>query len=866
MKSKIYTTVMLLFTLLTVSGLKAQTIVGYSGLFTFDTRNTKLTGIVSEAGSGVPIQGANVVFTGASQTFSTVSLSNGAYSILGVPRGNYQLSVIKPGYQSYNQNVLISGSPAQTLNVSLFPGDNNYVEINSMLCAYADNIIENPPNVFTLTGNVHINNILNFNGTLTIDKRPILANTVVKGSCGIYTTNIGAYPVYWIKQNDIHFQYYASENSLIPLSFDYILDGTFMIGGFKVTLGELIIDPEYDYVKVKSIAKMPFPIDKVIDALMNKYEVNLPFFVKEMSGSRILSKTKGVKTEVDIKDISIDLGIIAVEDLYLNFNMNTQTYGGGMKLKIPGNIKGSSKELDSIMLNNEFSSFQIELRDDEGQFIDNMAFNEFYELYRSGGSKLLSVGAEIEFIQGAINKIIVSIGTKVPLGASGLYLTKISGGLEDLATSQWKIIANVNIELFPKVPVLGSPVKLSEFGVKIQPWETFRGSGKFKVFDQTVSNGYIEYNRSLRQLSAECNLDLIGLLTGKFNMNLSGKGIDGSGLLTIQTPSDLPWPFNWAQNIRIGSEQVSLNNQYFTSEINFPWIKLAEKVEYGKQGFPWFHYYLGKNLESLHQIWKGQRGGKNAISFMIPENTGQMLVVAADTINPTLFDFSLQNPSGQIFDFNNAHHYEVNSETQQTLLSLLKPMEGEWLFLTTYEGDIALDITRLNQESTLLASQPLERGTRSNVISLSFTDYADTLSVQVFYNTNQRYFNGKFIDEFTIVNNGNLEFVWQNQDVPNGEYYIYCRIDDGYNAPVYQFAPGSIWVENEPEIETPQNFVVLQDDTTFLAKWDAPENDDIIATIVYYKNISTGRIDDETVSNSLSLTITDLIPGQEYQL
>jgi len=39
MKSKIYTTVMLLFMLLKVSGLNAQTIVGYSGLFTFDTRN-----------------------------------------------------------------------------------------------------------------------------------------------------------------------------------------------------------------------------------------------------------------------------------------------------------------------------------------------------------------------------------------------------------------------------------------------------------------------------------------------------------------------------------------------------------------------------------------------------------------------------------------------------------------------------------------------------------------------------------------------------------------------------------------------------------------------------------------------------------
>jgi hypothetical protein len=866
MKSKIYTTAMLLAILLAVSGLSAQPIVGYSGLFNFDTRISTVTGIISEAGSGSPVAGASIVLTGASQTFTDISVTSGAYSIPGVPTGNYNMAVMKPGYQSYNQNVFISGDPTQVINVSLIPGGSNSVEINSMLYAYANNIVENPSNVFTLSGDVHINNVLNFDGTVTVDKRPSLANPVVKGSCGIYTTNIGDHPVYWIKQNNIHFQYYTSESSLIPLSLAYILDGTFNIGGFNVTIGELIIDPASDFVEVKSIAKMPFPIDKVIDHLKEEYIDNIPFFVEEMSGSRILSKTNGVQTAVDINDISVNIGIVSLEDVHLYFNTNTQTYGGGFKLNIPGSTTANRSEPDSIININELTALQVELRDDEGHVVDSLSFDEFYELYRSGGFTLASFGAEIEFVQGSINKIIISIGTKIPLGPTGLFITEITGGLEDLVTKQWKVIANVDIELGFEVPILGSPVKLNDFGVKIQPWETFRGSGEFLVFDQSVSDGYIDFNKPLKQLSAECNLSLMGILSGRTYMGLVGGRVSGSGLMTIQTPSDLPWFLNWAQNKRIGSAQAGLSNQYFESEVKLGWINLGQRLEFGKQGFPWFHYYLGRNLNSLHQIWKGQKDGKQVISFMVPENAGQMLVVAMDTINPGLFDFSLQNPSGQIFDLNNAHHYEANSENQQTLISLLKPMEGEWLFLTAYEGDIALHISQLDQEPTVLSSQPLERRTRSNDISLSFTDYADTLQVQVFYNTNQRHFNGTLIDEFNIVNNGNLEFIWQNQDVPNGEYFIYCRIDDGYNPPVYQYAPGSVWVENEPGIEIPQNFIVLQEDTTFLAKWNAPVSDDIIATIVYYKNISTGRIDDETVYDSLSLNIANLKPGQEYQL
>jgi hypothetical protein len=152
------------------------------------------------------------------------------------------------------------------------------------------------------------------------------------------------------------------------------------------------------------------------------------------------------------------------------------------------------------------------------------------------------------------------------------------------------------------------------------------------------------------------------------------------------------------------------------------------------------------------------------------------------------------------------------------------------------------------------------------MISMCINDYSDTMNVQVYYDNTSNRFNGTMIDEFRVINNGTLDFEWQNQNVPNGEYYIYCSVDDGYNTPYLQYANGSIWVENDPGIESPQDFKVAQENNAFRVSWDEPVSESIIAATVYYKNISSSRIAEESVYDNTSLIITDLEPGQEYQL
>lgn len=870
MKSIIYRLAILLATVLAACVAQAQEITGYSDPFIFDTRQTLAGGTVSDADTGDPLPGAAISLENPADTLAAISQADGTYSLGTVPTGNYMLRVLKLGYEEYRQNVFINGDNSQTIDVSLTPGSSTYVLINDSTGAFGDVITENPPDVFTLSGNVNINNVLYFDGDITVDKRSYLTYPEISGACGLFAKDIDNYDTWWIKQNDIPFVYYVQDNRLIPSQWAYILDGSFMIGGFSVTIGELIVDPSFDWVKVKSIAQMPFPINKVVEHLQQESPEDLPFFVEQVAGSRILSKTDGAETEVDISGIGVNIGIVELENVNLYFNTNTDTYGGGFTLRIPGSLQDDKDAPDPLTSGEDAGLIPVEIRDESGQVTDSMSFGQFVDAYRGGGFKLVSFGAQLEFVQGAINKIIISIGTKIPLGTTGLFLTQVTGGVTDLASENWKIIANVDIELGCDVPPFGSPVKLDNFGIMIQPWNTFRGGGAFKVFDQQVSSGFIEYNRPLSSLNAQCDINLyFGLLQGRTYLGLVGGTVNGGGSLSVKTPrkSALPWYLKWAGNKTIGTAQASFYNKNFQCSVHLSFIKFAQKLVFGKSGFPYFHYYLGGNMNKLHKIWKGERDGKQVITFTVPENSRQLLVVATDTINPALFDFTLEDPSGLVYDQSNAYHYEqVNDTVLQTIMSLQFPVTGEWDFITEYTGAIDMDVSITNQESTLLITEPMAKRARSNLISLCLNDYADTMTVQVYYDIGNQHFNGTMIDEFRVINNGTLDFEWQNDSVPNGEYYIYCKIDDGYNAPYLQYSSGSIWVENDPGIEIPDNFSVVQQDTALLAAWEAPQSDEIIATDVFIKNISTGMVIDETGYDTTSIKISGLDPGQEYRL
>ena len=73
-------------------------LLAVAGVGTAEAQTGKITGVVTDAGSGQPIEGAQVVIQGTGR--GAVTGANGRYFILSVPPGTYTVSARRIGYQS----------------------------------------------------------------------------------------------------------------------------------------------------------------------------------------------------------------------------------------------------------------------------------------------------------------------------------------------------------------------------------------------------------------------------------------------------------------------------------------------------------------------------------------------------------------------------------------------------------------------------------------------------------------------------------------------------------------------------------------------------------------------------------------------
>jgi len=87
---------------------------------TADAQTGKLTGVVTDAQSGVPLEGAQLILQGTGITALTGS--NGRYFLVNVPPGTYTVLVRRIGYSSAEvRNVFIQIDVTRNLDAELTP-------------------------------------------------------------------------------------------------------------------------------------------------------------------------------------------------------------------------------------------------------------------------------------------------------------------------------------------------------------------------------------------------------------------------------------------------------------------------------------------------------------------------------------------------------------------------------------------------------------------------------------------------------------------------------------------------------------------------------------------------------------------------
>lgn len=123
-------------------------------------------------------------------------------------------------------------------------------------------------------------------------------------------------------------------------------------------------------------------------------------------------------------------------------------------------------------------------------------------------------------------------------------------------------------------------------------------------------------------------------------------------------------------------------------------------------------------------------------------------------------------------------------------------------------------------------------------------DPDDNAVISLFYDSDNQDLDGtKIVDALSEDSDIN-EFHWQTFSIPNGSYYIYAKIEDTKNAPVYNYSVGPLNIthptHNIPpwlSLDEPDG---LEDeaDLTYEIKWTDSDPDDNAEITLYYNTVN----------------------------
>jgi len=713
--------------------------------------------------------------------------------------------------------------------------------------------------VYRLSGDVTI--MKNTTGStyhdfITIEGTPLVVNKFINSSKPRISGN-GIIKAFGEKITQGSFLFIAKPGCLVPQE-SYPTD--FMIDGFLPSGGSLFLEnsgtSDLSVRSEFSLFNLKYPFDKVHKYLFQLMagDTNATYFFPQIGGFYKYKQVNGIVSTETLLNILINgplnFGAFMLEDVALKFQGDTLS--GGFRIKVPG-----------IPSQHDLSKVTDDLFEGEPEIVSMNAHTSesvIEEKSAKAYSPFLDVDIRAQFAHGVINGFSCALGTDIPLGASGLKLTSVRAGVEDLQSPEWRVLGLVNIESAVSVPILGPVVTIEDLGVKFGPVFYLEGQGTFKVFGWEVANGNLLYMRDKEVLRMRGNLDLGGVIKGTLRTSLEKYELDGILNGSLHTPASLPWKLKSLANKDIGSVYTHVNNNIISTEIEVFGLSLATRLEYGKPTLPYFHFYLGTNLSNLTQVFKST----TIQNFEIPPNTSKVLIVAGN--DTSLFDFTVTTPGGTTYNAQNSHYYEKNADAKQTIMVINNPPSGFWSFNTAQTGPITLSVDAVNETPVGYFTSPATLQTTDKLIKLICNDYLDTLTVTLYYDDDNKDFDGSKIATYTGINQFEINHLWNTSLVHTGEYYIYCRIDDGKNAIKSFYANGTILVNNPLFNLTPQNLYAVNYTDSVQVSWDINNDTTIFCTRVLCRNLATSEITDFIVSDTNTVMLYNLGTDKSFEI
>ena len=774
--------------------------------------------------------------------------------------GGHQFSVPISFNQAGNQTVTIqtidangasSGTQQTTINVI---DNNNIADVTvGNIHFTADNITQNG-SIYTLSGNVQADNIIHFDGVVTVNTS--VSNLSVSGNGAVYLTNIPN-----LNRVDLYngsFEYAVNGDTLQRALLNEANE-LFTMAGLDVRIDDIIVNS--GSIIINGELKLP-PAFGVVNAEINQVNISQANGL-QFAGSIVLD----------------DLPITQSSEYKVNGELNFDTIND----EFSGNV------------NLETPTFSVEaglsLRDGK---LDSISIG----YYTLPGIPLGSTGLMMTGLHGSLEHIQPPHppNTSVTLGMS---LAPVGGSsVIQLRNVELTYVFNESFSGNGEFTVLNTQIANAGFTVRENLFEV---NANVNFYDAVIGNASIK-------LAKANNLDEV-LTYGDFNSvlkipNRNDLLYRAFRSLGYQLPLFLADTHNRFTGSSISgvtlSGHTTLNYQGFPFQISYSMTPDNNYVPYFLCNWDDLQNYLNSNQTRQlrfqsppnrrlrgRSLYNRSLDGRSlivdsreytinrapnsplSIDFLLPGVTKNLLItVKPDTPNGNIPSYRLIDPNGNEINTGNISNnsdviYSEYQPTKEAFYAINNAQSGAWQILIDNPNQTYLvDLDGVEEKAGIAITNVVKN---NNNVTVSWLDHNDTFDGQIslFYDIDNQGFDGNIIATGISEDDSTNSYTFDVSSLPAGQYYVYAIMYDEVGNAVTSYSQDFFTIG--AQIPAPTNFnYTVNNDNSVTFTWDTITGD--YDYLIYYEangdvnynspNVNTG--------NTNTFTVTNFDPSNSY--
>ncbi|OQW90893.1 MAG: hypothetical protein BWK78_05975 [Thiotrichaceae bacterium IS1] len=297
--------------------------------------------------------------------------------------------------------------------------------------------------------------------------------------------------------------------------------------------------------------------------------------------------------------------------------------------------------------------------------------------------------------------------------------------------------------------------------------------------------------------------------------------------------------------------------------------------------------FIGKWIwcpDSVIQIRSNPGLRKNEPITVVNLDQDYNLVVMVVTSEKETPAVTLKLPNGNLQTMENTAKLSVSTQndvavvnnpvTHQTSYFLKKPMQGSYVVEVTNPadlGDYNVQLLLPSKKPTVtLTSQPQDQewdGKSPISIDWSASDPNKDAKVSLYYGVSNTDNRGMTIAYDLPSTTSSYQWT-PSPETPAGHYYVYVKIDDDKNMPVYSYSVGKITINNPTAPAAPEEVKLVAGDGNIAVSWQLSDETNLLGYRVYVSDTVGDNVFEKSIGVGLQTThiIEGLTNGKTYEV